>query len=474
MQEDLLYLGQMQMLLNNNNTVLTGLFILFTFFYNNYYYMQKFLNRSWFDYKNVVTIEGIRIKSDYKNTYTDLFSTRFKAIWSYIQGKKFKNVKSIKEIASFDYFYNKDDEKETIETNVYVVDQKNSFEIYKDIHCKINTYKEDRHESATKKTAEEIITIEIFSYVKTVNELQDFIDKIKLEYEITRTNYRKNKKFVYTLNNIDDNYCWAENEFISYKNFTNLFFQNKYELIDKINFFKENKNFYVNNGISYTLGIALSGPPGTGKTSIIKCIANYLNRHLIVIPLNKIKSSEDLYKVFYESTYSNENTPKSIKFENKIILLEDIDCMGEIVKRRKQEDSDSEEEILDSAKKIKKLIKENKSVSDKITLSDILNVIDGVIETPDRIIIITSNHYNKLDPALVRPGRIDYHLNLDFATPEVIKDIYYKYYKENINCVNFKNNLSAAQLINFAMVSKDHYLRNVLENNINSLCTISQ
>jgi len=430
-----------------------------------------------------VTIEGIRIKSDYKNTYTDLFSTRFKAIWSFIQNKNFINISSIREVSSFDYFYTREDERDRIvETNVYVVDQKRSFIIEKDIHCRIYSFRDSKN-NTDKKSVEETIYIELFSNIKNVNQIQEFVETLKIDYETTRANYRKNKKFVYTLSNIDKNNCsWSEHQFVSNKMFSNLFFENKQELINKIDFFKNNKQFYIDNGISYTFGIALSGPPGTGKTSIIKCIANYLKRHLVVIQLNKIKTYEDLCKVFYESTYSNENRPNSIAFENKIILLEDIDCMGDIVKKRKSEYSDSEftdEEIpKQTNKKIKQMLRYNKKTEDKLTLSDLLNIIDGVIETPNRIIIMTSNHYDKLDPALIRPGRIDYSLKLGFATEAIIKDIYYNYYKEDIHndisdC-NFRKDLTAAQLINFAMVSKEYYLRNVLENSMNNLCTINQ
>lgn len=481
MQEDLLYFGQLQMLMNNNNTYFTFLFIISTFLYNNYYNILKSLDFIFSNKKSIVTIEGIRIKSDYKNTYTDLFSTRFKSIWSFIQNKKFINISSIREVSSFDYFYNREDERETIETNVYVVDQKRSFIIEKDIHCRIYSFRDSKNES-DKKSIEETIYIELFSNIKNVNQIQEFVENIKIDYETTRANYRKNKKFVYTLTKIDKNQCsWSEHEFISNKTFSNLFFENKQEIINKIDFFKNNKQFYIDNGISYTLGIALSGPPGTGKTSIIKCISNYLKRHLVVIQLNKIKTYEDLCKVFYESTYSNENQPNSISFENKIILLEDIDCMGDIVKKRKSDSEESEftdeEEIhTQSTKKIKQVLRYNKNTEDKLTLSDLLNIIDGVIETPNRIIIMTSNHYDKLDPALIRPGRIDYSLKLGCATENVIKDIYYNYYKENIHeCeCNFKKDLTAAQLINFAMVSKEYYLRNVLENSMNNLCTTNQ
>ena len=481
MQEDLLYFGQLQMLMNNNNTYFTFLFIISTFLYNNYYNILKSLDFIFSNKKSIVTIEGIRIKSDYKNTYTDLFSTRFKAIWSFIQNKNFINISSIREVSSFDYFYNREDERETIETNVYVVDQKRSFIIEKDIHCRIYSFRDSKNDT-DKKSIEETIYIELFSNIKNVNQIQEFVETLKIDYETTRANYRKNKKFVYTLTNIDKNVCtWLEHEFISNKTFSNLFFENKQELINKIDFFKNNKQFYIDNGISYTLGIALSGPPGTGKTSIIKCMSNYLKRHLIVIQLNKIKTYEDLCKVFYESTYSNENQLNSISFENKIILLEDIDCMGDIVKKRKSEYEESEfidEEFENLHSKKLKNILMHKNTEDKLTLSDLLNIIDGVIETPNRIIIMTSNHYDKLDPALIRPGRIDYSLNLGCATESIIKDIYYNYYKEDIyfhvpEC-NFRKDLTAAQLINFAMVSKEYYLRNVLENSMNNLCTTNQ
>ena len=65
----------------------------------------------------------------------------------------------------------------------------------------------------------------------------------------------------------------------------------------------------------------------------------------------------------------------------------------------------------------------------RITLSFILNIIDGIREHSGRILIITSNHYDKLDPALVRPGRIDISLEMKKASIDLIKDMYKFYYK---------------------------------------------
>ena len=202
----------------------------------------------------------------------------------------------------------------------------------------------------------------------------------------------------------------------------------------------------------------MHGPPGTGKTSLIKAIANYTNRHVIVISLKLIKTKKELDSIFFEERYNRVNKKGSVSFDKKIIVFEDIDCVGDIVLDREKNKNKNitglgkklDFEDLSTTSKInmgdlletiaateketeKKFVLPKMPNDDEpITLDDILNLWDGIRETPGRIMIISSNHYHDLDPALIRPGRIDITLELSYASHETIKEIYRHLFDERI------------------------------------------
>ena len=323
--ENLLDTFKMSMLVNardSNNFIYYTVFILLTTCVLNNrefndYIKEFFSNINLFLIKNrknrSITIEGKVIFKDneYSSRIQNLFSNKFTAIWKHICSNSLNNTKiyNLKEFSDIkydmyakynynvDYIENdnmtKDDiAKYNIAKYNYIVDQDNSFKISDDIYCSVKI--ENNSNSDKKDSIMQTIRIKIYSNKLSLSKLAKYIDDIEDNYLNSIKIMRENRKYIYTLtgnsknNDIESsNDVWNECEFKSYRTFNNIFFDSKKKLLNKINFFENNKEWYQYEGHPYTLGIGLHGPPGTGKTSIIKCIANKLNRHIIIIPLNK-------------------------------------------------------------------------------------------------------------------------------------------------------------------------------------------
>jgi len=152
--------------------------------------------------------------------------------------------------------------------------------------------------------------------------------------------------------------------------------------------FENSEEWYIKRGIAYQLGILLYGPPGTGKSSLIKAIAALTNRNICITKFNHVSNLE--------------NALHSLP-EDSIVIIEDVDTSLIVNDRNKNDDS-----------------VESNIVSDLMSqsLSDVLNAIDGVIVKHNRILIMTTNHIEKLDDALLRPGRVDLKLEISYLTTE--------------------------------------------------------
>jgi len=166
------------------------------------------------------------------------------------------------------------------------------------------------------------ITITLYSYKSDIKVIQEFVESIKDEYLSHIEKKRNNKKFIYTLTKTthdESKYeCWNEYPFESTRTFDNMFFTGKTDIIAKINYFMNNKDWYYANGIPYTLGIGLHGPPGTGKTSFFKCLANMTERHLVILSLKMITTKQQLETFFFEDKYNVDNKNHSVGLIRKL------------------------------------------------------------------------------------------------------------------------------------------------------------
>jgi SpoVK/Ycf46/Vps4 family AAA+-type ATPase len=460
--------------------------------------------------KNSIIIEGKRSStvSSFNNAMCvcSAYSDRFKALWNYIIANIDKNrtIYKIKENHTNFQSSRRDSNEDARKTfDMFMVYQNTHFKIDDDIFVKADVEIEnDNNEREKTNIKTDKITITIYSFKYSLSYLKNYVDTITENYLSSIKATRLYKKFIYFLDkpefNSDENIldCWREDLFESARTFNNIFFDGKTHLIEKIDFFLQNKNWYYEKGIPYTLGIGLHGPPGTGKTSFIKALANYTNRHIIVISLKIIKTKQQLEKFFFENTYNDNNEFGSINWDNKILVFEDIDCVGDIIldrnnkftskksnsrKNKKCDDTNGESkagemkigDILQAVCELNESGTSNVAslLKDQpITLDDILNLWDGIRETPGRILVISSNHYDKLDPALIRPGRIDITHELSNASHNTISEMYKHLFNNNIDNDTLEKVkeyfYSPAELINIYVGNKteESFMKRLLEN----------
>jgi len=173
----------------------------------------------------------------------------------------------------------------------------------------------------------------------------------------------------------------------------------KNKVVRFIENFKDNEDFYVQNGLNYQTGIILHGPPGCGKTSLIRGLASHFNRHLYLLGVGDLRLIEKAVS----------SIPK-----DAILVIEDIDTSRATVARPSGSVETGEIEEIES------FLGGN--------LSDILNALDGITSIHGRILIATTNHFEKLDTALIRPGRFDLHVEIGYADEGVVQQFFDNYY----------------------------------------------
>jgi AAA+ superfamily predicted ATPase len=211
-----------------------------------------------------------------------------------------------------------------------------------------------------------------------------------------------------------------------------------------------NKGKSMFNGFgSYNLGIIIYGEPGTGKTSFIKAICNYLGRNGSVKDLRETKTNENFKNMFKQ------------RVNELVYIFEEFDCVQGVISReiddsqtenkiekRKKELNEKHIRLLSMlaaedkdgkniSKEIDAVEKERKELANCLSLDTMLTVLDGPVEMRDRVIIACTNYIDRIDSALLRPGRFDMKIKLESFTVEETVELLEKMFAgdENLECI---------------------------------------
>ena len=281
------------------------------------------------------------------------------------------------------------------------------------------------------------ITGDIPKIIKYLDQMQ--LDKVMNDHQSVNYKYYRydntTKKFL--SNDINVN-----------KSFDNIFLDDdiKTKIIHNIEYFLNNKPKYDELGTQRKLGYLFYGKPGNGKTSMAIAMAKTYNKNIYKIDLSVNKDS-----------FLNQITCIP---QGSIVLFEDIDTFDithdRAIKKESVEDSDNSK----------------KDRSTDLTLGDVLEILDGYYYLSECIVIMTTNHIEKLDSALIRPGRIDHKIELRNVSKEQIGQIIKYFYKRKIDLSTVSDlDISISELINTIIMSHmdDYaYVRDYLCENKNT------
>lgn len=215
---------------------------------------------------------------------------------------------------------------------------------------------------------------------------------------------------------------------IRLRNFGNVFVPDdqRASLIKSLKQFKSKREWYDHMGLPHHFGILLHGSPGTGKSVIAQAIADYLNAELHVISGDSILDLPDMF---------GRSIPLDTLSRNcyRVILIEDIDC-------------GFENNIPEYPVSIN-VVGTNKTNRRKKGLASLLNCLDGLSAPQNVVYVFTTNHIEKLDPALIRPGRIDLKLEIKGVNKETFDQFCKFHYNECWNGdINIPEGITFAEL----------------------------
>ena len=205
-------------------------------------------------------------------------------------------------------------------------------------------------------------------------------------------------------------------EFKTNKSFTNVYGHHVDDLRERLDLFLNHPEWYEARGLPHTLSFLLSGITGAGKTSTFKSISKDTRRHPIIVRLRPYTTQQQLKNLFFNETLvvqtaDGQKQTLKIPLHKRFIIFEDIDCSSDVVLDREMFPLKAPPE------------------GDAVTLDFLLNLFDGILERPNCLVGASANFVDRLDRALIRPGRFDVRIHFGHVDLSYLKDMFTRFYE---------------------------------------------
>jgi hypothetical protein len=404
--------------------------------YNNIKSIVNYVYRNEFKY----SVKLLSYESSTTNFYPKIKSSEsYNAIISYIKRFNFqpRDLDYIYEISENYHSFNgklghqyKDYDDDYVQDKMgYDITQTDKFFITDGIYGKFNL-----SESENKENDGSIHNIKnkylILMSNISLEYIENFIDKCIDVFNKYKEIKTSKGPFIFTYKDYKKNgdYCiFEEKYFRTNQSLDNSIFDTKEKIMNAIDKFQDEKYYTKHPSLTRKMVFLFHGEPGTGKTFSIRLIANQLKRHIITIPLNKIKSLDELNSVLFFNKINDHNiTPDKCVF-----VIEDLDAMSDLLKNRKnipnQNDNKAIEKLVtilnssDKKENQKYDFQENRDTT--LTMSDVLNTLDGIYKLDNFVIAFSTNHIENLDKAFLRDQRITHKIEFKKCSKKILKKI---------------------------------------------------
>jgi hypothetical protein len=336
--------------------------------------------------------------------------------------------------------YYQDDKYSTCSdyTPNYMINNVKDIQIYDDIYISVCTNEISIEQKSSISTSNSSLTTQIIMKLKSYNHdtiyIQNFINNCIISYDryISDINNDKIYHFIYqgkianrltfSTRILSD---YTNSEYLNYETFNCIFHSNKDKIIKDINRLKDIE-YYKKTGLKRKKGYMFYGKPGTGKTSTVMAISNYDRRHIIEVPLNRVKTNNELEAIM------NLNQINNIKFkpDNIIIFFDEIDIGMNLNKDYYKL------EIFNNDDKLKNENNDDEyckvTSKDKLSFGTLLSRLDGIGNYYGLIMIATTNSIKNIDKSLYRDGRLSL-IKFNYASINDIKNIIEYYYSEPLD-----------------------------------------